>query len=801
MPKEEIRIHNFRGVYDKASKFNQPEVFADTCRDMLITYEGRLVKRQGYRVGYLYNALYRSNGLAGNLLAIFELQTGQAAPDDLKYLAFTDSGNGKLYLWTPGTRLWSQIDGGITTFKDAAGVVQVPTIIQDAGAIRLLAGNQSGNYSIWWGYCGDRFLYAISDTVGTNAKVAGAFKTVASLANVEAPTASTYMSLVVQSSAPSGVIWKQVISDSTTERIIQYIRYQYYLSFQYDWGQWSPLSDADIGLVTETMPIVDIPGEVRGTFKITLPATLDSRITAVRVWRSRFINSGLFENNAGLPYLLAEFNLNTTIPAYITGRERSVWPLGSIGALATYTSATKTFKLDGTITDDTAVANDMLNGIMLIAISFAAPSDPPKYLRVTDTVFTATNDQTVVVADGTGLTNAAKYYIYAVSAWYKNGTNYELVFIDATTQETLETGMSGENNGVLTKDQQSSVRAKYGTMVNGLAIYGNIYHYGESKPWLVSYGALSADGLIANDVHAVLNSFAVDSDIKGLSSIGNRLIIYTGTAIYRGLVPSANASTWELERTFEQYGLLAPKSLVTINGKDYFLATDWEVKEFDAVVRPTNIGAGLYDTLRTIGNTSLAYLQAAVGYYLQKWRMYVLVLQTGASTYEHWGIDLSQNSPGWVQLKWQSTGGADKALVYFISTTDGRCLAADSASIYELAANMSSDDSNVIYPVYKTLPIMLNQSSKLCLKQVCVTYRSDTPVTFAVYLDGSATAVTLASTTVAAHTTAAIHRINMPMGTRCGYFQLQFSLATAQNSYIEIERIEVLVDVEGGGAS
>lgn len=800
MPKEEIRIHNFRGVYDKASKFNQPEVYAATCRDFLITYEGRLVKRQGYKTAYLYNALYRSNGMSGNLLAIFELQTGQAAPNDLKYLAFTDASNGALYLWTPGTMLWSQIDGDITDFRDAAGTVQVPTIIQDAGAIRLLAGNRSGNYSIWWGYCGDRFLYAISDTVGTNAKVAGAFKTTASLANVEAPTASTYVTVAETTEPATTVTWKQAIIDETTDAsVTHYVRYQYYISFQYDWGQWSPLSKADTGLVIDGDVVVSTPSVLRAVIKITLPASIDQRITGVRVWRARFWDSGLMDYAGGMPYLLAEVSLNEAIPAYVTGRERNLWPLNSIGVAATYTSASKTFKLDASHLDDIALANDMLNGAMLVAVGGTPTST--HYCLVTDTVFSAHDNQTIVVADGTGLVNGTSYVIYAVGAWYKSGTNYILTLLDTVSENIISAGPSGISEGALTIEQQAAVRAKYGTIINGLAIYANVYHNGESKPWLVSYGAISPGGVVSNDVHSVLNAFAVDSDIKGISSIGNRLIIYTGTAIYRGLVPSANASTWELERTFEQYGLLAPKSLVTINGKDYFLATDWEVKEFDGVVRPTNIGAGIYDTLRTVGNTSLAYLQAAVGYYLQKWRMYVLVLQTGASTYEHWGIDLSQNSPGWVQLKWQSTGGADKALVYFISTTDGRCLAADSASIYELAANMSSDDSNVIYPVYKTLPIMLNQSSKLCLKQVCVTYRSDTALIFNVYLDGSATAVTLASNSLAAHTTAAIHRINMPLGTRCGYFQLQFSLTSAQNSYIEIERIEVLVDVEGGGAS
>ena len=798
MPKEEIHITNFRGVYTKASRFNQPNVFAETCQDFLITHEGKLVKRQGYRTAYLYSVLYATTGLSGTLLGLIELQTGQPAPDDLKYLAFTSASNGALYLWTPGTGTWAQIDGDISDFRNAAGTVEMPTVMQENGALRLLAGNRSVNYSIWWGYCGDRFLYAISATAGTNAKVSGAFKTTASLADISTPSAATYLD-VTKAAPPAGVTWTRTILDEAVDSEGHVALYLYFVSLQYDWGAWSALSEMTIDAsATSDLYTLGTQSKIKTALKLTLPAATDQRVTGVRIWRSRIADSEYVFPSIGVPYLLAELNLNAPVPTLTSNADRIIWPATSVVS-AVYTAATKTFKLVATYADDTALADDLLNGATLIVVG-GTPS-ATYYCLVTDTVFTATDNQTIVVADGTGLVDGTTYALYAVSAWYKSGTDYILALVDAISESVIQSGQSAEANGALLPSQLTTLNAKYGTIINGLALYANCYHYGETKPWLVAYGAISADGLIANDVHAVLNAFAVDSDINGISSIGSRLIVYTGVRIYRGVIPNTNEATWELEKVFDQYGLLAPKSLVTINGKDYFLATDWEVKEFDGVVRPVNVGSGIYDRLRAAGNASLAYLQAAVGYYLQKWHLYVLVFQTAASTYEHWGLDLSQDSPGWVRLDWQAAAGADKAFTYFISTIDGRCLANDTATVYELGANISSDDSNVVYPVYQTNPILLNEHARLILKQICVTYKSDTAVIIDVYLNGSATAVTLASSSMDAQTTPNVFRLNMPMGTRCNYFALKFSLLSDQNSYLEIERVTALVEVEGGYAS
>lgn len=794
----DIKITNFKGVYNKASIHDQPDVFAVSCRDLVTTYDGKLVRRYGTRTAYLDSVQFVTTGLTGNIIALFELQTGRPSPDDVKYLCMTDDSTGKLYVWTPGTPTWIRIDNSLTDFRDAAGTVQPCRFLAEDGNVRVLVGGTSANKPLWWGYCGERFTNAISDTSGTNAKIAAAFKTTASLSNVSAVTGSSYID-VTQCDPGSGVTWDQSINESFTDGLAHYVVYHYYISLQYDWKQWSPLSKADIDLTVSLAPTLSTSDQARGAVLVTLPAALDTRITGVRIYRSRVLDSSILEGVSGVPYLLYEAGLNDSIPTISSGDTQRNWPIENRTWPATYDSGTKTFTLVGTAATDDALADDMLNGGMLVVADALTGTITYKYCLVTDTVFTSTSAQTIVVADGTGLVHGSTYYLYCVRSWYKSGTDYKLLVLDSVSQDSIAASPQAD----LLNDQATVVYPKYATMLNGQAFYASCYHYGETKAHLVTYGYLTSEGNFANDVAAVLNAFTQGVPLNGISSIADRLILYSPNAIFRGVIPSSNESTWQLEREFDGFGLLAENSLVSINGRNYFLASDWDVKEYDGATRPRSIGNAIYDRLQTAGTASIAYLQGAIGFYLAKLKMYMLKFQTGASTYEYWGLDLSQpDNPAWVQFAWKDTGDVDANFNGFVTSADGSTYAFTSTTVRSLHDPSQTTDNNVTYtPLYKTLPLFVDKKLRHHLRQIAITYRSDTVVDFDVYLNGSNTPITQVSNELPVKNTLGVQRKNLPLGTICDYFQIGITLGASeapQNSILELDELNIQLEVSGG---
>jgi hypothetical protein len=802
----EIKITNFKGVYNKVSAHDSPEVFGEQCRDLVTTYDGKLVRRYGTRTAYLDEVLFVTTGLAGNIVAVFELQTGRASPGDVKYLCMTDDGSGKLYIWTPGTPTWTRIDNSLTDFRDAAGTVQPCKFVQEDGNVRVLVGNRSVNYPLWWGYCGTRFSGAVSNTTGTISSIAEGFLANAVLANITVPDAVTYLGIGASgrlSNQPTGVTWdSRIYEELATDALHHVAVYTYYISFQYDWKQWSPLSQADSSYTFSLVYNNASTYNGRNWITATLPATINQRITGLRIFRARADSSNYSKGEYGIPYLLYERSLNEAVNADFTGSPDHAWPLSKVYMTATYASASKRFTITTTEAGDDALCNDMLNGATLIARDAASPSTS-YYLRVADTVFTATNNQTIDVVDDTGLVDGHTYHIFVTNGWYKVSTNYVAYFLDAVPEQTLVSSPSIMDLQILTSSQATSVYPRFGTLINGLAFYANAYQYGETKPYIITYGVLTGEGNFANDVHAVLNAFTVGVPINGISSIADRLILYSSNTIFRGIIPSANEASWDLERDFEGFGLLAENSLVSINGRDYFLASDWDVKEYDGVTRPRSIGFGIYDRLQSTGTTSLSYLQNAVGFYLAKLRMYMLRFQTGASTYEYWGLDLSQqNNPGWIQFAWKDTGSVDANFKGFMTSANGDTYAFTSSTIRSIHDPNVDTDNNVAYtPLYKTQPLYLDKKLRHHLRQVAVVYRSDTVLDIDVYLNGSGTAITQVSNELPIKSTLGVQRKNLPLGTMCDFFQIALTLGSAeaaQNSVLEIDEINVQLEVSGG---
>lgn len=791
----DIVVKNFKGVFERASKFDLPDVMAETCTDLLPSHEGKLVKRKGYETATLSKNTFGVTGLSGNIINIFELVTGRAStdgPDEaIKYLCQTDDSPGKLYLWndeTTTTAVWTQIDNSLTDFRDADGTVQKCRFLEEGGQVRVLAGNRSVNKPLWWGYCDQRFANAISATDGTKTPVSGGFLTAAVLSNLSKPVFSDYVALSTKAQ-PTGVTWTTMLSVSDP---IVTATYSYKISLQYDNKQWTVPSAFDPGNDNET-----ITSNSRNCLLITInSSTMNKRLTGIKIYRQELASlvtttPGQLDTATSNYYLLETIYLNDDAGTFASPTTK-VWPYTAAILSATFASANKRFTLVGTISNDDAIADDMLNGgILAVYQATGAGAGATKYCEIADTVFTATNNQYIDVVNDTGLVNGETYYIKVIRGWCKNSTNYKYLLIDDVSQEILKTSPDINTDLGISDESVSDVYPKYGTMVNDQIFYANCYHNKEQKHSAICYGMITNDGLFANDVLPILNVFSTQSGIKNISSIGDRLIVYGDTRIYRGIIPNSNESSWEFEKLFDEFGLLSSDSLVNINGRDYFLASDWDIKEFDGITQPKSIGAGIYDTIQTAGDSSITYLKTVVGFKMPKISMYCIRIQTGASSYQYWGYDL-RNRAGWIQFSWASN------FTGFFNGQNGDTYGFTATTLKKLNTG-TDDDGTAITPVYKTAPLFLDKKTRIHLSQAVITYKSNTVIQIDFYLDGGS-AITQVSDQLAAKTALGDGVKHLPLGSNGRYVQIGITIPSANqasNTYLEIDQLQLPVEVSG----
>ncbi|MCK5018396.1 MAG: hypothetical protein KAS32_15160 [Candidatus Peribacteraceae bacterium] len=794
----DITISNFKGVYQKASTFDLPDMYAETCKDMLPTYEGKLVKRSGYAAATLNDVAFSTDTTTtvalGTIQSMFELVTGRdstTAPNESRiYLAQTSAGNGRVWRWREDQATWHDISGTVTDMRDVDGTVQPARFLDDDGIVRVLTGNRSVNLPLWWGYVGNRFINAYSAVDGTKTDWDGGFLTTAQDANISKPVLSDYFVLATHEE-PTGVTWETVIPYSGAAST----SYAYKISIQYDNKQWTAPSEVDA--LAYWFSVFSTSDKKRVSILLTVNTASDSqRITGIRIYRKQ---SRIDWSSAGVPTAVTT-SYNKVEQAYVnadapivTSSDKQLWPYGSVSRTATYTSATKTFKLDATLAGDDALSDDLYNEAILIA-------GTDKYCLITDTVFTATNDQTIVVADGTGLVNSTSYGIKIFKGWYKSGNDYKYLFVDTYPQEIIDNSPTIYSELGITDESVTDVNPELGTMVNGQAFYANTYHANESKAYIVAYGMLTSSGLIANDIHPILNAFTPGFPINGISNIGDRLIIYGSDKISRGILPSTNERSWDFEKLFDEYGLLAEHSLINIAGKDYFLATDWQIKVFDGSIRPQTISDGIYTSLQDAGDASIAYLQNAKATYMPKLNMYLIAFQTGASTYEYWGWDV-QGQLGWVQFAWHVTNTTtDQNFAGFFRGQEGKSFAFTTTSVFLLNSG-TTDNTVSIDPEYKSNQLAPNESTDIHLRHMIINFKSNTPVQENIYLNGSTSAITQVSTELSAHMVLKSKSKNLPLGTYGRHIQFKFDLDStdlATNTSLEIDKLILPVTLSGG---
>lgn len=741
----EITINDFKGVYQRASKFALPTVFAEECRNLLPTKSGMLVKRDGY------TAAFNITGLTGNIINFFELRTNRPSPDDVKYLCQTDNSDGEIYLW--GGTTWAKIDADLTDMRDAAGTVQKCVFMEEDGRVRVLVGNRSVNLPLWWGYCEEKFKYAMSSYVPAYTSIAAGFLSNMVAANISSVPTSTYLTATRYYEPDSANPWVSCLREDANDA-----RYAYAVSFQYDSKQWSPLSSntihVDVGFGSGY--------GARVLLRLTIPDTVNKRITSVRIFRARSLYSMALSAEMGSWYLLKEFHVNHELKID-DGLNNNIWPLTTDTETGTLTTGTKTIELDNGEEDD--FVQDGLYNNCILAIAANADWSDVTYRIISDTNYTDLNNQQFILADVTGLTDRS-YYVKIMPTWYYTGGNYYLTFVDHVHQDIIAANPTSVDLGVPVEAQVETLCPRLGVIVNDLAIYGDVYHNKEQKSFMITYGSINDTGINSNDVHQILNAFSVKWPITGMTSIGDRLLIYSTQGILRGVLPTANELSWDFEESFNTFGLLAPNSLTQIGAYDYFISTDLDVKKFDGTISES-IGSGIYDLLHA--NTT--YTAASVGFFIPKMNMYVLKLQTAAATYEYWGFDITGQF-GWVELDWYDDFNGS------IINNSGDNYAFTNAGLYILSTD-TDDNGTAISFYYKSNPIYLDQRFRHHLQRYLATYKSDSAVTLTLTDDeGNVTTITLA-----AKTSLGSKMENLPLGTNGKYFILEMAPAATNTSF------------------
>jgi len=785
-------IRNFKGRFGKASPFDLPDVLAEECKDFLPTYEGKLVKRSGYEAATLNGVAFAATGLAGNIISMVELVTGRdttTAPNEaVKYLCQTDDGYGKVYVWTESTPTWTRIDNSLTDFRDAAGTVKRCRWMVEDGVIRILAGNRSVNKPLWWGYCGERFTHAISANAGTKTPVSGAFLTNAVVAELGKPAVGDYVA-VTAVSKPAFATWENALSEIPPNDGSTYVAFYFYqISIQYDNKQWSPPSKISLSFMADINYAASSDFERVKVLVSVDGTTFNRRLTGIKIYRSRTEFLGAAKSEYNEANLIASIQLAEDYGSFTSPNNR-VWPYNSTYLAGVYNSSTLQFKLSASQADDDSLANDLFNGALLLAQDTITST--VYTCQVADTIVTDADNQYFQVTSTTGLTNGRTYNLMVVRGWVKNGDNYQYLFVDDLNREVTDALPTAFEDLGISQDNYTVTYPKYGVMINGQAFYFNAHNYGESKSYIGAYGMLTRDGTFANDVQLVLNAFTVGMNVKGASAIGDRLIVYGDTAIIRGIIPASNESSWDFERVFEQYGLLAEESLINVHGRDYFLASDWDIKVFDGVTKPVSIGAGIYDVLRAAGEASIAYLQATKVVFVPLLNMVVFMVQTGASSYQYWGYDVS-GELGWVQFQW-----ADTFSGFFVSKT-GEAFAFDANECWKLN-NGTTDDGTAITPSYTSRPLAADNKAYMHLREILMAYKSSNAAQMKVYMDGAAAVSTLL--TLAAQILTKMTEYQPEIGCEGRHLKFTIDLPTtsqAANTQLEVDEVEFVPEVSGG---
>jgi hypothetical protein len=763
---EKLTIKEFRGLSQKVHDIDAPIVYADTCKDFVMTYIGKLVKRNGYEGAQLNGVDFVSTGLSGNILNIFEFVTGRdetSAPNEAKkYFALTDSGNGKIYLWDESVPSWSQVDNNLSNFDG-----EYVRFFSVGNTLRVSGTGAADSYVLMWRYIDDRFVTAYSSTDATLRQIDGSFMTSMVKASASRPDINDFIYKIWSVYDDNQDEWLSYTheGDGTLSEI-----YRYKISVQYDYIEWSmPSDDYLVGAGSAAPGYRARQQIILALFQTTYQNTYGKRVTGIRIFRS-----ATNPNELSKYYLLKEISVDASpkdhfikdmAASYVTGTGAVTIPLLApaqdpgdmyIGTGGIPGNALK--NMIAVLTCDEGTYTCMIQSSDNASISFTVDSG----------LGTMTN-LTVTVQEGWFY--SANYYYYSFQDYVDNITGNQEMYANLGYGE----------------DINIDCNYKYSTIIDDQLFVAGVSFDNVQYNNQIRYCMLNNDGNFAYDVFHPLNVTGMPFNINGLASIADRLFVFGKTRVSRGIIPSSNYLTWDFEKAFTDFGLMAERSLVsTGHGRIYFLSSDYDVKEFDGNTFKS-IGRDIYDDL--IG-TSLSYLRNAVAEYYPKMKWYILKFQDGASSYKYLIYDTFYQT--WYEFEYHITNSTTELnLGGFINTDDGDLLGFTTTGVY--AMDSGGDDGGVdINPDWKSKPITSGVDFLHQLFSFTPTYKSDTAIDIDLYLDKDSSSTTI-NNTFSAKTTMGSLESSLPLGTSCRNFQFRVRINQSDlglNSYFELGQLD-----------
>jgi len=322
---DKLQIKEFRGFNQKVHDIDSQIMYSENCQDFVMTYLGKLKKRNGYTDAVLNGVTFVDTGLSGNILNIFEFITGRdetSAPNEAKkYFALTDDGNGKIYLWDESVPSWSQIDNDLSNFDG-----EYVRFFSIGNTLRVAGIGTSDSYVLMWRYIDDRFVTAYSGTDATLRQIDGSFMTNMLKATALKPNVADFIYSI------------DSIYDDNQDEWLSYTHegdgsiaevYRYKVSVQYDYTEWSmPSDEYDSGFSSAATGYRARQQIVLAIYQSIYENVYGKRVTGIRIFRSE-----TNPNESSKYYLLKEISVefdvnrssNNTISCAVSRPRRYVY--------------------------------------------------------------------------------------------------------------------------------------------------------------------------------------------------------------------------------------------------------------------------------------------------------------------------------------------------------------------------------------------------------------------------------------------------------------------------------------------
>jgi hypothetical protein len=699
----------FRGKNTKVDALDIDDTQALEVTNLKIAYQiGKLIKAYGHTEATLKGVQFVATGLpAGSINAIAEVIASDADSDSPYYIAQAGSSS-KFYLWNESTPGWDEI----TDFSTTVDTTKVIFLQRDNGIVAAV-GSGSTNVPVFFSFKAERFSHAFNDGAKTEYPIAAAFG--GSTAAVKNPDDLTGVSLVVTQS-----IWNYSgpptgYADFFYKDYANYTYIGFKIALQFDDAQWGPPSET-----TYTTTVYSgIQARISVEIKIAA-ATFDKRVTAVKVYRC----TNYTGKSTDVFRLFRYVRVNQE--ASRLGGEATEYGGPTINVSGTKHKCTKSGSIF-TFDDNAAYLGNNDYKSMFLAVktttftvgdsvldyfTYLLPISSALRLIGTDTIQVLLDAS---LADGT-------YYVDIYQGWLYYGGYYYYGLMDYA--ENLDDAVEMWEDLGFVPDEVYSLNYEVAVQINKRQFVARFHdgdrYYGD----VIAASYVSHSGGYAYDTFHAEDRFSVRSlgitEIMGLGKWQNRLVIFGRESVAVLSIGAGSSLTWQLDDTFQTYGMAAIKSLQIANGANFFIS---------------NAGPAFFRNMQT---TLLPQLESQ-----DNWPLDVTTLSEAVAGYDDQQHEVLFSFPtddliicfNLLTDEWTQLDGVGRP-TQFLLTNDRRVLFTDGSAIYEFSDDATQFGSTDIVPYYKSRTVRI-PGYLLAPVAYEIRYNSDTEVSLSLLLDGA----------------------------------------------------------------